>query len=166
MERIIVNSKGLAALKEKLSSKLTEYDKLRMERQTAFELAGDGWHDNPYLNKLMQEEAEITKLIVEIRGQIELATVIDVKDGERPAESVRYGSIVELFDQISCTTQVWEIVGFEQTNQEQRQLAYSSPLGRALLGKQPGETVDWGNGSSLEVIELHDDWHSAKAVRS
>ena len=52
-----MTAKGLAQLQQLLHEKQQDYAEIRDQRQLAFELSGDGWHDNPDFNRMQQFEA-------------------------------------------------------------------------------------------------------------
>ncbi len=162
MQRVVVSSQGHARLKRLLSDKSMQYDTLRAERQRAFELSGDGWHDNPYFNILQQQEAELTRQLAELKGQVSRAQVLDVQDGKRPMDVVRYGSIVLVQVGDAPTPVLWEIEGFDESDSSAGKLAYSSPLGCALIGQEPGDSVQI-DGRHVEILALYASWSDAKA---
>lgn len=164
MQRIIVSPRGHADLRTRLERKMQEYGALREERRRAFELSGDGWHDNPYLNNLQQMEAELTRQITELQQQVARARVLDICDGRRPMEVVRYGSIVSVQVEGASEPAIWEIVGFDESDASRGLLAYSAPLGQVLIGREEGEVVEC-DGKSIEVLALHASWGEARRLR-
>ena len=158
MNSVIVSSTGHDQLKRRLDALNARYDVVRAERQQAFELAGDGWHDNPSLNALQQQEAELTRQVAELSRLIARARILDVRDGSRPVDAVRYGSIVRLESVGPAATQLWEIAGFDESDAAGKKLAYSSPLGRRLLGKQEGDEIELPSGECVAVAALYGSW--------
>lgn len=154
MERIIVSSKGFERLKGRFAEKSSQFDEVRAERQRAFEMSGDGWHDNPYFNRLQQQEAEVSRQLAEAKRRVGQAQIVEIQDGQRSVDVVRYGSIVRLRAGDEGQVEVWEVVGFDEGDVSSRKLSYASPLGRALIGCEPGDCVEVA-GKIIEIISLH-----------
>ena len=66
-----MTAKGLAQLQQLLQEKQSVYAEIRDQRQLAFELSGDGWHDNPEFNRMQQFEANINHQVKELTERIE-----------------------------------------------------------------------------------------------
>lgn len=158
MNRIIVSTAGYEQLRSKLHAVTIRFDIVRAESRQAFELAGDGWHDNPSLNALQQQEAELTKQIAELTRLVVDARVLDICDGSRPVDVIRYGSIVRLESREAAAAQLWEIAGFDESDMAKKKLAYSSPLGRRLLGRREGDEIECPNGECMAVAALYGSW--------
>ncbi len=62
-----------------------------------------------------------------------------VEIGSFPGDAVGYGSLVTLEDQDSGDEVRYEIVFPEEVDAREGKISLSSPLGRALLNKQPGD---------------------------
>lgn len=166
MERIIVSTKGHQNLKLALEGKFREYDRIREERRQAFELSGDGWHDNPHFNRLQQQEADLTTQLKALRDQIDRAQVLDVGDGKRSMDAVRYGSIVRLHSNERHHCRTWEIVGFDESDAVAGKLSYACPLGQLLIGNEAGDRVRF-SGSTIEIASLYASWAEVeKALRA
>jgi transcription elongation factor GreA len=154
---------GFLKLKQNLADKEQEYAQVREYRQTAFEMSGDGWHDNPEFNRMQQLEASLNHTIKILTDRIQQTRLIDIYDAMRPCETVGVGSVVKLArwaeHQDDCQTECWEIVGFDETCVARRQLAYNSPLAAAIVGLQIGDVAEaLAIGSiiwDIEVIALY-----------
>ncbi len=141
-----VTSGGYQNLIQQLARKQNEYTEVRANRQVAFELSGDGWHDNPEFNRMQQLEVSLNHAVKQLSEQIARARLIEIQDHARPTQVVSIGSIVLLqrWDHQSeePLEECWEIVGFDETNTRLRQLGYNAPLAQAILGLQVGEVAE------------------------
>lgn len=161
---IYVTREGLERLRARLAEQLRRHEEICEERTIAHELSGDGWHDNPHFNYLQQMEANSTWKIRELERLIARARVVEVDEGRRPTRRVRLGSVVTLslynLDTEEEREQTLEVVGHQETDPQRGRLAYDSPLGRALLGHEPGDVfeLDLPEGRlEVEVVALHPD---------
>ena len=75
--------------------------------------------------------------IFEIESQLKRAVAIPSGPGEEGA--VRLGSIVAL--RIGDARKTFHIVGPKETDPSNGRISHLSPLGAALIGKKPGDTV-------------------------
>lgn len=166
---VYVTTAGYQKLQQKLADKQAEYAQVREHRQVAFELSGDGWHDNPEFNRMQQLEASLNHSVKQLTEQLDRVSPIVIDDTTRPCHHVGIGSIVSLrrwaHDSDSASDECWEIVGYDETNLPQQQLAYNAPLATAVLGLQVGEvTEDLVIGTrhwDIEVLALYENRQQA-----
>ena len=134
---------------------------IREERAIAHEFSGDGWHDNPHFNALQQMEANSSMRLAELRRKLSALVVYEVRDGERPTDRVRLGSIVELIAIDPATggreERIIEIVGHQESEGRSR-VAYDVPFGAALIGAVVDDSIEIRRpkGSvEVEIVALH-----------
>lgn len=161
-DTIILTSTGIVRLQARLKRKLEEYDDIRAQRQVAFELSGDGWHDNPEFNRAQQMEANCNREIKKLLDILALRQVVEVIEGQRPQDAVSVGSLVTFVrwnDEGSSDEETWEIGGHGDSQPDRHCVAYDAPLGAALFGLKVGEyaeEVQLGDQQiDLEIVALH-----------
>ncbi len=159
---LLLTPAGLARLQKRLAKKFDEYADIRAQRQVAFELSGDGWHDNPEFNRAQQMEANCNREIKKLNDMLVKAQVVDIADGARPTASIEVGSRVTFKrwgENGPAEPETWLIGGHGDSDPKQRVVAYDAPLGAALYGLRAGEyaeEVQLGDQIvDLEVIALH-----------
>ena len=142
-ETILMTQIGYENLLAKITEKEKEYDQVRDHRQVAFELSGDGWHDNPEFNRQQQMEANLNHLVKTLTDRIAQAKPLTIMDGNRPIEQVAIGSVVNITRYNLNTdeelNETWEIVGFDETDVNAWQIGYNAPLAQAIYGLTVGE---------------------------
>lgn len=165
MSKIYVSENGLNKLRNDLTEANQNLTSLRSEKTLAYTAAGDNWHDNPYFNKLEQDEQRLVKKITALQSEISGAEIYNPEP--RNTERVRLGSIVRLISRNKKngkeTTETWEIVGFGETDVSKNHLAYNAPLGVILLGLQQGDIKErtMPHGSmEYEIVELYPNWEA------
>ncbi|OGG51350.1 hypothetical protein A2704_03760 [Candidatus Kaiserbacteria bacterium RIFCSPHIGHO2_01_FULL_54_36b] len=161
-ERIYVSEAGLEALKERLKKEGEELAAIRAEKAHAYTATGDTWHDNPYFNRLEQDEKRKAGDTAELESLIASAQVFVPN---RNTTRVQLGSIVHMnrYYKVSGEEEevVWEIVGYGETDAPKRQVAYNAPLARTLMGLHVGETAqsETPKGpAEYEVVALYASW--------
>jgi transcription elongation factor GreA len=159
---LLLTRDGLARLQARLARKLAEYEDIRAQRQVAFELSGDGWHDNPEFNRAQQLEANCNHEIKRLTDQINQARLVEIVEGRRPTDCVAVGSLVTFVrwgDDGPGRAETWEIGGHGDSDPAHNRVAYDAPLGEALFGLQAGEYAEQVRlGDSLldlQLVELH-----------
>ena len=165
-----VSQSGRERLQAALSAAIEAHQEICRQRQLAFELSGDGWHDNPHFNHLQQLEANSTHRIADLRNVLARTQIVEVADGQRPIDRARLGSIahIEVADRATgqITTRVIEIVGFQEGNAAGGRVSYDAPLAKALLGRRAGDVVETTLPSGrveivlVELFESEDDAQS------
>jgi len=164
MARIYVSEEQLKKLQKDLEDATNNLSSLRKEKNLAYTASGDTWHDNPYFNKLMQDEENLARKIIEIQQTISGAEIYN--PSLRNVEQVRLGSIVRFIRRYHKngeeTIETWEIVGFGETDVSRNHVAYNAPLGMTLIGMKPGDTKQATTPKGAveyEIIDLYPDWN-------
>ena len=109
--------------------------------------------DNAEYDDAKAEQAFIEGRIQDLEYQLANAEIID----EHPAgDFVRLGSKVTVLD-ASGEEEMYTIVGSAEADPRHGYISNESPVGRALLGKRPGEQVDVvapGGSFNLKVVSV------------
>ena len=79
--------------------------------------------------------------IQEIEGKLSVAQIIDPSEMDAGGRVV-FGSTIELQDEDSGNKVTYQIVGEDEADIKQGRVNISSPIARALIGKDEGDSVD------------------------
>ncbi len=82
---------------------------------------------------------EIDSRLRFLKKRIESAEVVD--PAQVPTDRVRFGTTVVVEDE-DGHRQPYQVVGADEVDVKAGRISYSSPLGRALLGKEQGDEVE------------------------
>lgn len=163
---IYVSEKGLEDLNASLEKANADLAILREEKAKAYTATGDTWHDNPYFNKLEQDEKRKAQDVADIQALIGNAKLFTLE--ARNINRVQLGSIVLLSRYFKVGGEeeesVWEIVGYGETDVAQKKVAYNSPMAQAIMGLHigdVGESTGPKGSVEYEVLGLFPDWESA-----
>ena len=94
--------------------------------------------------------------IKEIEGKLSHAHIVDVTTMEASGKVV-FGCTVELIDEDTEETVVYQIVGEDEADIKIGKISFSSPIARALIAKMEGDVVSVmvpGGERNLEIIEV------------
>ena len=91
--------------------------------------------------------------IQELEGMIGRADVIDPT--KFSGDTVRFGATVQIVDEDTDEEKTYQIVGEAEADIDNGRLNMRSPLARALIGKEVGESVEVntpGGGKAYEIL--------------
>jgi transcription elongation factor GreA len=69
-------------------------------------------------------------------------------------DTVTFGAIVSIIDCESEKEETWQIVGEDEADLKEKKINIGSPLGKALIGKKVGDTVEIRTPKGLRECEL------------
>ena len=129
---------GYASMKAQLS-KLKNVD--RLANSKAIEIArGHGdLSENADYSAAKEEQGLIEAKIRELEAKIAMAEVIDPT--KLSGTRVRFGATVTIEDSDSGEIQTYTIVGEHEADIKRGRISIGAPVARALIGKEPGDTV-------------------------
>ena len=141
---------GNAALEAELKNlKSVERPAIIEAIATAREL-GD-LKENAEYHSAREKQGFIEGRIKELEGILSLADVID------PAKlsgSIKFGAKVTLVDEDTDEEKTWQIVGEYEANIENGLLNIRSPIARALIGKEEGDSVEVRTPGGVRAYEI------------
>ena len=110
--------------------------------------------ENAEYHSAREKQSFIEGRIKDIEGILSRAEVIDpaVLTG-----NIKFGAIVTLLDEDTDEEKTWQIVGEHEANIEAGLLNIKSPIARALIGKEEGDSVEFrapGGKKSYEVVSI------------
>jgi len=153
MEKIPLTTKGFKKLDAELKV-------LKSERRPAVIRAiaearehGD-LSENAEYHAAREEQSHIEGRVKELEGIIGLADVIDVT---KMSGTIKFGATVELVNEDTDIEVTYQIVGEAEADIEANLLNLKSPLARALIGKEEGDSIEVrtpGGGKSYEILSI------------
>jgi transcription elongation factor GreA len=88
---------------------------------------------------------------MELEDQLSRAEVIDPTTLK--GDKVMFGATITLLDEDDKST-IYQIVGVEEADVKQGRISYSSPIGRALIGRSVGDEVEVTTPSGEKYFEI------------
>ena len=110
--------------------------------------------ENAEYHAAREKQSFIEGRIKELESVIGLAEVIDPAKLSGP---IKFGATVRLVDEETEDEKTYQIVGEAEADIEKGLLNIRSPLARALIGKEPGDSVEVrtpGGERSYEVLAV------------
>jgi transcription elongation factor GreA len=93
--------------------------------------------------------------LAEIEDKVARAEVIDVS--QQSGSVIRFGATVGLIDEDTDEKSSYTIVGEDEANVAEGRLSVTSPLARALIGKEKGDSVELttpGGSKGYEITKV------------
>lgn len=86
-----------------------------------------------------ERQSIIEGRILDVQSKLARARVIDVSNMK--SDKIVFGATVTIYDNQKDNTQTYQIVGEDEAMSDPKKISFSSPLGRALIGKEVGDEV-------------------------
>jgi transcription elongation factor GreA len=139
VKEVILTKEGYEKLRQEIEYLSTEKRREVAERIRHAREFGDIAENSEY-DDAKNEQAMLEHRIATLEERLRSARVISKKDV--PKDVVSVGSMVRLRDLDAKTTVEYRIVGSAEANPSENKLSNESPVGRAIIGKKKGETVE------------------------
>jgi len=110
--------------------------------------------ENAEYHSAREKQSFIEGRIKDLEGVLSLAEVIDPVT---LSGAIKFGATVTLIDEDTDEEKTWQIVGEHEANIEEGLLNVKSPIARALIGKEEGDSVEVrtpGGEKSYEVVSI------------
>ena len=154
MDKLPMTAEGLKSLEDELK-------RLRGEERPAvikaIEVArehGD-LSENAEYHAARDRQSFIEGRLAELEDMISRADVIDPK--ALSGKIVRFGATVKVADEDTDEESTYQIVGSHEADVDSGRLSLTSPLARALIGRNVGDSVEVttpGGSKSYEVLKV------------
>ncbi len=153
MEKIPMTRKGYLALEVELKQ-LKSVERPAIITAIAEAREHGDLSENAEYHSAKEKQSFIEGRIKELEGAISLADVIDPS---KMSGAVKFGATVTLVDEDTDVEKTYQIVGEYEANIEGGLLNIKSPIARALIGKEEGDSVEVrtpGGNKSYEVLKI------------
>ena len=110
--------------------------------------------ENAEYHSAREKQGFIEGRIKELEGILSLTEVIDPTKLSGP---VKFGATVTVVDEETDEEKTWQIVGEHEASVEKGLLNMKSPIARALIGKEEGDSVEVrtpGGTKDYEILKI------------
>jgi transcription elongation factor GreA len=139
LKEVILTKEGYEKLKQEIEYLRTEKRKEVAERIRVAREFGD-IAENAEYDDAKNEQMMLEHRISQLEERLLSARVIDKREISK--DSVSIGSTVKLRDVEAKKTVEYHIVGSAEANPAENKLSNESPVGKAIMGRKKGETVE------------------------
>ena len=153
MDKIPLTVRGFRALEVELKKLKTE-DRPAIISAIAEAREHGDLSENAEYHAAKEKQGFIEGRVKELEGLIGLADVIDPS---KMSGAIKFGATVKIVDEDTDEEKTYQIVGEAEANIEKGLLNIKSPLARALIGKEEGDSVEVktpGGEKSYEILSI------------
>ena len=140
MNKVPMTVAGAEKLRRELEH-LKGVERPRIIKAIAEARAHGDLSENAEYHAAREQQSFAEGRIAEIEAKLSHAQIIDPTKVNAEGRVV-FGATVELFDENTGKEVTYQIVGDDEADIEAGKVSISSPIARALIGKEPGEEVD------------------------
>ncbi len=155
MTKVPMTVRGAEMLREELK-KLKSDDRPKVIQAIAEARAHGDLKENAEYHAAKDQQGFIEGRIKEIEGKLSNTQIIDVTTIDAKGRIV-FGATVDLLDVQSDQQSTYRIVGEDEADINQGLISFSSPIARAMMGKNEGDEVNFsapGGEKQFEVIKV------------
>lgn len=153
MERTPITKEGLEKLRQELQ-RLERKERPDVIKAIAEARSHGDLSENAEYHAAKERQGFIEGRIMELHGKIGSSEIIDIST--LPEDRVVFGTIVLLNDLDTGDEFKIRLVGPDESNADDGDISVLSPLGRALIGKEPGDEVQVKTPGGLRLLEIMD----------
>ena len=109
--------------------------------------------ENAEYDAAKERQGFVEGRIQEVEGKLSNAQIIDPKLLDADGRCV-FGATIEIEDQDSGVAATYQIVGEDEADLKLGLVNISSPIARALIGKEPGDTAEFQAPGGIKRFEV------------
>jgi transcription elongation factor GreA len=154
MNKVPMTVSGYEALKEELRWRQQEERPRIIDAISEARSHGD-LSENAEYHAAKEAQALNEGRVQELEDLVARADVIDVT--KLSGETIKFGATVVLVDEETEEEKTYQIVGDQEADVKSGRISISSPIARALIGKQVGDDIEVnapGGARGYEVVKV------------
>lgn len=155
--RVPMTKKGEQALRDELY-RLKSEDRPKVIEAIAEAREHGDLKENAEYHAAREQQSFVEGRIQEVEGKLAAAQVIDVTTMEKTGRVI-FGTTVRLINTETEEEVTYQIVGDDEADIKQGRISVSSPIARALIGKEEGEEVSVQVPSGTVEYEIDEVMH-------
>ena len=133
-----ITTKGYQAVQDELDQ-LIKIEREELKVVIAEARALGDLKENAEYHAAKEKQSLLEGRISHLQSVIATSQIIIISDID--SETIVFGASVTLTDVEKGITVIYQIVGQTESDKNKGRISYTSPLGKALIGKEEGDTV-------------------------
>ncbi|MBX3570314.1 MAG: transcription elongation factor GreA [Rhizobiaceae bacterium] len=154
MNKVPMTAGGFSALKEELRWRQQDERQRIIEAISEARAHGD-LSENAEYHSAKEAQSLNEGRVAELEDLVARAEIIDIS--KLSGSKVKFGATVELVDEDTEETKTYQIVGDQEADVKAGRISISSPIARALIGKEVGDSIEVnapGGPRGYEIVNL------------
>ena len=152
MNKVPVTVRGHELMKEELK-RLKTVDRPNVVKAIAEARAHGDLKENAEYHAAKEEQGFIEARIKDIEGKLSHKQVIDASAVDARGKVI-FGSTVVILDEKTDKELTYKIVGEDEADIKQGMISYTSPIARALIGKNEGDAIEFQAPDGLKTYDI------------
>jgi transcription elongation factor GreA len=155
IEKVPMTQSGFVKLQEELRVRQQE-ERPRIIEAIAEARAHGDLSENAEYHAAKEAQSHNEGRITELEDLTARAEVIDLS--KMSGSTVKFGATVKLVDEDTDEKKTYQIVGDQEADVKAGRISISSPIARALIGKEVGDSIEVnapGGSKAYEIISLN-----------
>ena len=154
MEKIPLTTAGYKMLSNELEKRMSK-DRRRIVNAISEARAHGDLSENAEYHAAKEEQGHNEGRIQELESILTLAQVIDVT--KLSGNNVKFGATVSIVDEDTDEETSYQIVGNAEADINENRVSISSPIARAMIGKETGDSFEVaapGGSRGYEILAV------------
>ncbi|WP_208436050.1 transcription elongation factor GreA [Bartonella phoceensis] len=154
MEKVPMTTAGFESLKEELRWRQQQERPRIIEAISEARAHGD-LSENAEYHAAKEAQSHNEGRINELEDYIARAEVINIS--RLSGNKIKFGATIKLLDEDTGEKKIYQIVGDQEADVKIGKISISSPIARALIGKQEGDVIEVnapGGARNYEIIKV------------
>jgi transcription elongation factor GreA len=157
MDKVPMTAVGYTAMMDEIKH-LKTVERPRIIEQIEEARAHGDLSENAEYHAAKERQGWIEARVLELEDKLSRADVIDIS--KLSGKSVKFGATVTVVDEDTDDEAEYQIVGEFEADVKSGKISITSPIARALIGKEAGDSVEVmtpGGGKSYEILRVRFD---------
>lgn len=154
MQRIPMTVQGHQSLETELKT-LKSAERPAVIAAIAEARAHGDLSENAEYHAAKEKQSFIEGRVAELEDKLARAQVIDTS--KLNGDTVKFGATVKVVDEDTSEEFTYMIVGEDEANVAEGKISISSPIARAMIGKEEGDSAEVaapGGAKTFEIVEI------------
>jgi transcription elongation factor GreA len=152
VSKVPMTVRGLELLQEELQ-RLKSVDRPDVVRAIAEARAHGDLKENAEYHAAKEQQGFIEARIKDIEGKLSHKQVIDAAAVDARGKVI-FGSTVVILDENTNREITYKIVGEDEADIKQGMISYTSPIARALIGKNDGDAIEFQAPDGVKTYDI------------
>ena len=152
MSKVPMTVRGHELLQEELW-KLKSVDRPNVVKAIAEARAHGDLRENAEYHAAKEQQGFIEARIKDIEGKLSHKQIIDASAVDARGKVI-FGSTVVILDEKTDKELTYKIVGEDEADLKQGMISYTSPIARALIGKDEGDAIEFQAPDGLKTFDI------------
>ena len=152
MSKVPMTVRGHELLEQELK-RLKSVDRPNVVKAIAEARAHGDLKENAEYHAAKEEQGFIEARIKDIEGKLSHKQVIDASAVDARGKVI-FGATVVILDENTDKEMTYKIVGEDEADIKQGMISFTSPIARALIGKDEGDAIEFQAPDGLKTYDI------------